>query len=1299
MVVATANVNTLLDARRVSDCLSLQTIGRVQLLEMSMCSAGIDLVGIQEGRIQHDQQKSGIEYDQYIAGANAAGSYGSQVWVKRNGPFQVSSFIPLGPRLVELVGSLRNIEEVVHVFSGHAPHEIDSQVAKDLFWDCLNGRLIKAKEAGHLVILLIDANARVGPDDGSRVGPYDAETENDNGARFRAALDAGDLMATSSWFDVGYTWRSAYDTTHRIDYICMSRRLHDMTVSCDVGIDVELARTAREDHRCVKAALRLPETSPGAVCKCGKPLLRRSGSRCARCVQRFRRPEQWFNTANMQKPDLAEWFAYEMWSFSPTQPSTIDEHQIELVDFIKKKARHIFGPPAHKPIRAWISERTWKYVKHVGLIRRFMHTARGLTSLSILTCVFMAWGSALRRDFTSGEDVSTVRRPTGWVAKSRCLAAMVTAASYCRLEAMAFHAISVLQRTSHTFILQDRLRHFADAAVQAQKAFLRGDMKGTFAVVKKLSGCRIRPPRCVRLETGEIAADEEQRQQRWQRHFAGVVGGKIIDDQSFLATRPCRPCSKHALDVSPHRVHDTIRRLGRNKGVGKDEIAAELMQCGGFAMAVQMSRIYERVVCDEAWPIAWKGGRVVELFKGKGDALDCNNSRGLLVADHMGKGLASILKCDCDEHYNANIPECQHGAVSGKSTDFAHHFILSCIDLAVAFALCICVLFVDLSKAYDGVVRELLMGIPQNVHHDWESVKSYFASIGIPEDVSKYIFEYLQDHGAVLQQWGVSEKTINLINALHSGAWFQYGECKDYVLTTLGGRQGCKLGGLVFNGVYAIPLRMLEDELKEQGIALRVRRSRDIFSARAGADLTSAQDILDVAFVDDLAVVIFARSPRILMESTQRLVRILVRLCSLFKFVVNWDRGKTEAFMSLRGKHSTAVYSSMRHGDKYGIQFDDLGKFLHVVSKYKHLGSETDIKGSNMPYVKQRCSSAMSAYAPISTRVFGCEELELHLRKSFCSSLVLSRLLFNAHVRVLRPREFIPLNAIYMRVIRRMSGRMRFDAHAGNDLDARLAINAPSLDCIMLQRRLTYAGRLARSSCSALLSILAIRFEECSDIYKSLGASTGEHARKGQLGHALPWARQLQRDMVAMYSYGTSVTGALPDPSSDFSTWWCYMRDYAGEWEKAVSELHFSASVCDKTSSTDSIPSDVLDVHKCPTCTAAFASLRALRSHERTKHKKQTDMRLYADSSATCMCCHTVFSTRLRLIAHLSDARRPSCTEWVAKHGAPLERSVVEGLDAADRDARRVARAAGLTQPRSTKPAVSVTGKQIGRIS
>lgn len=45
------------------------------------------------------------------------------------------------------------------------------------------------------------------------------------------------------------------------------------------------------------------------------------------------------------------------------------------------------------------------------------------------------------------------------------------------------------------------------------------------------------------------------------------------------------------------------------------------------------------VVAEEQWPVQWKGGRLKDVHKRKGDPQVCTNSRGVLIADHSWKGL------------------------------------------------------------------------------------------------------------------------------------------------------------------------------------------------------------------------------------------------------------------------------------------------------------------------------------------------------------------------------------------------------------------------------------------------------------------------------------------------------------------------------------------------------------------------------------------------------------------------------------------------------------------------------------
>eukprot|EP00959_Pyramimonas_sp_CCMP1952_P423052 8861964-Pyramimonas_sp.AAC.1 len=53
-----------------------------------------------------------------------------------------------------------------------------------------------------------------------------------------------------------------------------------------------------------------------------------------------------------------------------------------------------------------------------------------------------------------------------------------------------------------------------------------------------------------------------------------------------------------------------------------------------------------------------------------------------------------------------------------------------------------------------------------------------------------------------------------------------------------------------------------------------------------------------------------------------------------------------------------------------------------------------------------------------------------------------------------------------------------------------------------------------------------------------------------------------------------------------------------------------------------------------------------------------------------CPACGTDFAQRLRLIAHVSDSRRPKCRDWILSRCPRLPDSEVAKLDEVDREQR-----------------------------
>ena len=92
--------------------------------------------------------------------------------------------------------------------------------------------------------------------------------------------------------------------------------------------------------------------------------------------------------------------------------------------------------------------------------------------------------------------------------------------------------------------------------------------------------------------------------------------------------------------------------------------------------------------------------------------------------------------------------------------------------------------FVDLVKAFDRVLRELVLGWPRSMtSHPIE----YLRKVGVGSD----------DTGSrrpLFEEWGGTPKIAVLVKNQHDGCWLAYDDLSTVVLCPRGVRQGCESG-------------------------------------------------------------------------------------------------------------------------------------------------------------------------------------------------------------------------------------------------------------------------------------------------------------------------------------------------------------------------------------------------------------------------------------------------------------------------------------------------------------------------
>ena len=187
-----------------------------------------------------------------------------------------------------------------------------------------------------------------------------------------------------------------------------------------------------------------------------------------------------------------------------------------------------------------------------------------------------------------------------------------------------------------------------------------------------------------------------------------------------------------------------------------------------------------------------------------------------------------------------------------------------------------------------------------------------------------------------------------------------------------------------------------------------------------------------------------------------------------------------------------------------------------------------------------------------------------------------------------------------------------------------------------------------------------------------------------------------------MYDH-TSISSCVIHPDGDRSNYsWLYMMQHEPkEWARCVNEIFYCESCLDASPGPWDSGDMPVCLFKCTLCdpTCAFATNKALQSHTRAKHKVTSLVPRYIDDSGTCPACLAFFGSRVRVISHLSDTRRPKCRDRVLAAEFPsVATDIFDNLQERDRTLRRQALRAGHTHPIAVGAARTAEGRRVGHV-
>ena len=131
----------------------------------------------------------------------------------------------------------------------------------------------------------------------------------------------------------------------------------------------------------------------------------------------------------------------------------------------------------------------------------------------------------------------------------------------------------------------------------------------------------------VRNNQGELCLDDSERMKAWVDHYKSLLNVEFPWDEGALPDAP--PVEGPPPPITDEMVTKALAKMKSGKAAGPSGIIVEMLKAAGSKGIVFLRELTKSVVKHGKIPEDWEMSFILNLYKGKGDALNRGNYRGL----------------------------------------------------------------------------------------------------------------------------------------------------------------------------------------------------------------------------------------------------------------------------------------------------------------------------------------------------------------------------------------------------------------------------------------------------------------------------------------------------------------------------------------------------------------------------------------------------------------------------------------------------------------------------------------------
>ena len=257
---------------------------------------------------------------------------------------------------------------------------------------------------------------------------------------------------------------------------------------------------------------------------------------------------------------------------------------------------------------------------------------------------------------------------------------------------------------------------------------------------------------CVKDTAGRIVVEEDKLMEVWREYYDKLSNEEFAWDKDSLTNVGVvsGPCEK----ISVKEVKEAIAKMKSSKAAGPSGVVADMVKAAGDVGAEWMTEVCNAVVKDGKIPEEWSKSWMVNVYKGKGDALVCGSYRGIKLLEHAMKIMERVIEVRVRNI--VEIDNMQFGFMAGKGTTDAIFVVRQLQEKYLAKKKDLWMAFVDLEKAFDRVPRQVV----------WWALRS----LGVDEWIVSVIKAMYEEATTAVKIDGRESKTFGVRVGVHQGS-------------------------------------------------------------------------------------------------------------------------------------------------------------------------------------------------------------------------------------------------------------------------------------------------------------------------------------------------------------------------------------------------------------------------------------------------------------------------------------------------------------------------------------------------